>query len=118
MNDSFTVLRACLVEEFEVPAALVTPEATLASLSLDSLALVELSLLVEERIGVTVRDIRPDSTLGELLAHAGAAPAEADGPGAVPVVGRGAAAGAAPGALPAPGAAPLVGVDLTAGAVS
>ncbi|MEV6975628.1 acyl carrier protein [Kitasatospora sp. NPDC093806] len=72
MSDTFTVLRDCLVQEFDVSAAVVTPGATLASLELDSLALVELSLLVEERIGVTVSDIRPESTLGDLAAHADA----------------------------------------------
>ncbi|MER7752406.1 acyl carrier protein [Kitasatospora sp. NPDC097643] len=72
MSQSYDTIRACLVDEFEVAPALVTPEATLASLALDSLALVELSLVVEERIGVTVADITPDRTLGWLAAHADA----------------------------------------------
>ncbi|WP_063764298.1 acyl carrier protein [Kitasatospora purpeofusca] len=82
MSDTFTVLRDCLVAEFDVPADRVEPGATLASLELDSLALVELSLLVEERIGATVSDIRPESTLGDLAAHADAVRAAA--PAAVP----------------------------------
>ncbi|MBP0453364.1 MULTISPECIES: acyl carrier protein [unclassified Kitasatospora] len=72
MSQSYEILRDCLVEEFDVAADRVGPDATLASLELDSLALVELSLMVEERIGVTVTDIRPDGTLGELAAFADA----------------------------------------------
>ncbi|MFD8084412.1 acyl carrier protein [Kitasatospora sp. NPDC059722] len=72
MSSTYETLRSCLVDEFDVLPARVTPDATLASLDLDSLALVELSLLVEERIGVTVADITPDRTLGELAAHADA----------------------------------------------
>ncbi|MFF2044248.1 acyl carrier protein [Kitasatospora sp. NPDC058170] len=70
MSETYTILRDCLVQEFDVAPERVGPAATLASLELDSLALVELSLLVEERIGVTVTDIRPDGTLGELAAFA------------------------------------------------
>lgn len=71
-SQSYDILHACLITEFDVAAERVRPDATLASLELDSLALVELSLLVEERIGVTVADIRPDGTLGELAAFADA----------------------------------------------
>ncbi|MFI6845808.1 phosphopantetheine-binding protein [Kitasatospora sp. NBC_00085] len=72
MSAVYETLRDCLVEEFDVPAELVRPDATLAELQLDSLALVELSLVVEERIGVTVTDIRPDATLGGPAAFADA----------------------------------------------
>ncbi|MFB7379321.1 acyl carrier protein [Kitasatospora purpeofusca] len=102
MSDTFTVLRDCLVAEFDVPADRVEPGATLASLELDSLALVELSLLVEERIGATVSDIRPESTLGDLAAHADAVRAAAP------------AAGPVPAAVPAPAA----GTTLASSAVS
>ncbi|MGW6918703.1 acyl carrier protein [Kitasatospora sp. NPDC054939] len=66
MSETYDVLRDCLVDEFEVASELVRPDATLADLALDSLALVELSLLVEERLGATVTDLRPERTLGEL----------------------------------------------------
>ncbi|MCX4758101.1 acyl carrier protein [Kitasatospora purpeofusca] len=100
MSDTFTVLRDCLVTEFDVPADRVEPGATLASLELDSLALVELSLLVEERIGATVSDIRPESTLGALAAHADAVRA------------------AAPAAVPVPAAVPAASTTLASSAVS
>ncbi|WP_327072902.1 acyl carrier protein [Kitasatospora purpeofusca] len=100
MSDTFTVLRDCLVTEFDVPADRVEPGATLASLELDSLALVELSLLVEERIGATVSDIRPESTLGDLAAHADAVRA------------------AAPAAVPVPAAVPAASTTLASSAVS
>ncbi|MFJ2863636.1 acyl carrier protein [Kitasatospora sp. NPDC087314] len=73
MSTAYETIRASLVDEFDVAPAMVTPDATLASLALDSLALVELSLVVEERLGVTVADVTPDRTLGELAAHADAA---------------------------------------------
>ncbi|MFJ9694567.1 acyl carrier protein [Kitasatospora sp. NPDC101183] len=76
-GSSYETIRSCLVDEFEVAPALVTPDASLASLALDSLALVELSLVVEERLGITVSDLVPDRTLGELAAHADAARADA-----------------------------------------
>ncbi|WP_457032678.1 acyl carrier protein [Kitasatospora sp. P5_F3] len=72
MSESYRIIGDCLRTEFEVAAELVRPEAALADLALDSLALVELSLMVEERLGVTVADIRPESTLGELAALADA----------------------------------------------
>ncbi|WP_371495061.1 acyl carrier protein [Kitasatospora sp. NBC_00374] len=72
MSETYEILRDCLVTEFDVPPGLVRPEAVLSGLDLDSLALVELSLMVEERLGVTVTDIGPDRTLGELAALADA----------------------------------------------
>ncbi|MBO1420026.1 acyl carrier protein [Streptomyces sp. FH025] len=72
MPSTYETIRACLVDEFDASPSVVTPDATLASLELDSLALVELSLVVEERLGVTVADLTPDRTLGELAAHADA----------------------------------------------
>ncbi|MEV8099824.1 acyl carrier protein [Kitasatospora sp. NPDC085879] len=72
MSNSYDTLSECLISEFDVAPELVRPEATLANLELDSLALVELSLMMEERLGVTVPDIRRDATLAELATTADA----------------------------------------------
>jgi hypothetical protein len=54
-----------------VDPALVHPQATLGQLRLDSLALIELSLMVEERLGTTVTDVQGDTTPAELAALVG-----------------------------------------------
>ncbi|MDP8960220.1 MAG: acyl carrier protein [Actinomycetota bacterium] len=45
-----------LIETFQVPADEVAPDATFESLELDSLDLVELTLAVEEELGVKIED--------------------------------------------------------------
>ncbi len=45
-----------LTDTFQVPAEEVSPEATFDSLELDSLDLVELTLAVEEELGVKIED--------------------------------------------------------------
>ncbi|WP_329499287.1 acyl carrier protein [Kitasatospora herbaricolor] len=70
MSVSYRIISDCLTTEFAVAPERVTPDATLEQLQLDSLALVELSLMVEERFGVTVADIRGDVTLAGLAALA------------------------------------------------
>ena len=45
-----------LVEDFDVPAEEVTPEATFEALGLDSLDVVDLTLAVEESTGIKLED--------------------------------------------------------------
>jgi acyl carrier protein len=49
MSDTYESLRTLLTEKFEVDAALIRPEASLEDLDLDSLAVVELFVLLQER---------------------------------------------------------------------
>jgi acyl carrier protein len=51
MSTSDTI-REMLVDQFQLDAALVTPEATLESLKIDSLAAVEFMFLVEEKFKI------------------------------------------------------------------
>jgi acyl carrier protein len=53
---TYETLESILVENFGVSADEVTPETTFADLELDSLDLVELSMAVEDRIGVGLAD--------------------------------------------------------------
>ncbi|MBT2493933.1 acyl carrier protein [Streptomyces sp. ISL-96] len=52
MSEAYDVVAEILTGKFQVPAEQVTPEATLGALELDSLALVEFDLTLQERIGV------------------------------------------------------------------
>jgi acyl carrier protein len=53
---TYQTLETILVENFGVSAEEVTPETTFADLELDSLDLVELSMAVEDRLGVGLAD--------------------------------------------------------------
>ncbi|MFD3333853.1 acyl carrier protein [Streptomyces sp. NPDC058700] len=75
MTQTYQIITDCLVQDFEVPADRVTPGVTLDQLDLDSLSLVELSLIVEERLGLAATDIRQDITLAELATLAESATA-------------------------------------------
>lgn len=57
MNEQlYATVERILVDTFGVPADDVTPDATIESLELDSLDLVELTLLIEEETGVVIED--------------------------------------------------------------
>jgi acyl carrier protein len=55
-QDLLSTFTTMLVDTFDVPADDVTPEATFESLGLDSLDVVELTLVVEEETGVKLED--------------------------------------------------------------
>jgi acyl carrier protein len=46
----------CLSEHFRIPADLVTPDSTLQSLGLDSLAVVELMCVLQDDLGLRIPD--------------------------------------------------------------
>ncbi|UXX94391.1 phosphopantetheine-binding protein [Streptomyces sp. AD2-2] len=70
MSPVQTAVTAVLTEKFEVSPEHIRPEATLESLDLDSLALAELALALQETLGVPVADdeAAKHSTVGELVA--------------------------------------------------
>ena len=53
---TYETLQSILVENFGVAGDAVTPQTTFAELELDSLDLVELSMAVEDRLGVGIAD--------------------------------------------------------------
>ena len=61
-------LISLLHEKFGTEKALITEDTVLESLDLDSLALVELFLLIEKRMGVIIEigDIKSNNTAGDL----------------------------------------------------
>lgn len=65
----YEFLQHILVTEFGVPTDRITPEATLTSLGLDSLALAELVFEIESEFDVVVPEERAKlATLGEAAA--------------------------------------------------
>jgi 3-oxoacyl-[acyl-carrier-protein] synthase-3 len=70
MSTTAEVLRSVLVKKFQVDAADITPDATLESLDLDSLALAELALTLQEELGFKVEEseARKETTVAGLTA--------------------------------------------------
>ncbi len=67
-QDHLAVLSAFLHKTQEIDPALVTPDALLEDLKVDSLLLIELLFEFEDKFGVTMpRDIPPPKTVGDLL---------------------------------------------------
>lgn len=64
-----TELEAILVEEFDIPADELSPDATFEALGLDSLDVVDLTLALEERTGVRLEDeeLADVVTLGDAI---------------------------------------------------
>ncbi|MFE9633178.1 acyl carrier protein [Streptomyces sp. NPDC006463] len=56
MTKMFETLKEILVSKLKVESEQVTPEATREEVELDSLAVVELSLILEKELGVAVSD--------------------------------------------------------------
>ncbi|MFA9444845.1 acyl carrier protein [Egicoccus sp. AB-alg6-2] len=55
-QDLFATFKTILVDTFGVPADDIAPEATFEALGLDSLDVVELTLVLEEETGVKLED--------------------------------------------------------------
>jgi len=55
-QDHTTTLFAILTDTFAVPVDELTPSATFESLGLDSLDLVEITLILDEQLGVKLED--------------------------------------------------------------
>lgn len=55
-------LATILTDQFGVPAGDITPDATFESLGLDSLDLVEVTLVIDEELGIRI----PDDRLGDI----------------------------------------------------
>jgi acyl carrier protein len=66
----FEKLKEILVNKLKVSPEQITPEATREDIELDSLAVVELSLVLETELGVSVSDdeLLEAETVGDMLA--------------------------------------------------
>ncbi|GAB2610930.1 hypothetical protein GCM10027168_49780 [Streptomyces capparidis] len=65
----FDELKDILVQDMKVTPDLVTPDATWEDMELDSLAMVELSLMLEQRFGLAVSDdqLLEAATIGDMV---------------------------------------------------
>ncbi|GGU99587.1 hypothetical protein GCM10010211_78670 [Streptomyces albospinus] len=65
MTTTYELVADLLTEHMGVPENIIKPDATFEDLELDSLSIVELTVIIEDRLGVqlTQEDVKP--TLGE-----------------------------------------------------
>jgi acyl carrier protein len=64
----FATLQESIHEKFGIEVEAIAPDVVLATLDLDSLALIELSLTLQKKFGIVLAtdDIAPRHTVGEL----------------------------------------------------
>ncbi|MEW2433327.1 acyl carrier protein [Streptomyces caniferus] len=68
MSTSTELITSTLTETFDLDPAEVTPERTFEDLGLDSLALVEMGLMLQERTGISLEDVPLQTSIEELAA--------------------------------------------------
>lgn len=72
MNEStqptFAQIADIIAEKFDVPREVIVPDAMLEDIELDSLAVIEVGLIVEKRFGfdVPTEDLKTGGTVAEL----------------------------------------------------
>ena len=76
MPEIYPLIVSALTENFGLVADEIHPGANFNELGLDSLALVELSIIVQERIGIQLDDVDKNATLAEIAAYLETAIAE------------------------------------------
>ncbi|GAA2565104.1 MULTISPECIES: acyl carrier protein [Streptomyces] len=66
----FEQFKSLLVDKLKVSPDLITPEATREDIELDSLAVVELSIMIEAEFGVSISDdeLLEAKTVGDMVA--------------------------------------------------
>ncbi|WP_159072544.1 acyl carrier protein [Streptomyces formicae] len=62
-----------LSDALGIKKSLITPDVTFVELKIDSLALVEFSVILDEEYGVPPLQLTPDSTIGDAVALVDAA---------------------------------------------
>ncbi len=63
-------LKTMISEEFSIPVEKLTPDATIESLGIDSLSLIDFMFDVEDKLGLVMPDSRePLATLGAVFAE-------------------------------------------------
>jgi acyl carrier protein len=69
MTDVYETVRTALTDNFNIPDDLVSPTATLEELEMDSLALAEFTLILQEQLGVKIagEHATKSTTLGEVV---------------------------------------------------
>ncbi|MFD9903496.1 acyl carrier protein [Streptomyces sp. NPDC059063] len=73
MEPVYDVMARLLAEHFGVPEDQIRPDATFEALEFDSLARVELAMLLADTLGVSLPEDQADMTLAEAAEHLTAA---------------------------------------------
>ncbi|MGW0771805.1 acyl carrier protein [Streptomyces sp. NPDC002676] len=73
MSDLHDEVTQRLSDTLGIDKSLITPDVTFVELKIDSLALVEFSVVLDEEYGVPPLELTPDSTIGEAVALVAAA---------------------------------------------
>lgn len=68
-SSMFEALREVLVGKLKIPADVVTPEATVESIDLDSLAAVELAMMLDKEfsLAITEDELLSAETVGDIV---------------------------------------------------
>ncbi|MFH0518454.1 acyl carrier protein [Streptomyces sp. M41] len=82
MATTLDTITEVLTQTFPIDAADITPERTFEDLGLDSLALLEMGLAVQESTGITLNDTELPKTVGQLVTLLDAARAHVEDAGA------------------------------------
>lgn len=69
MSATYDKVFTVLTEQLGVDSTLISPDATLDDLELDSLSLVELAVILLDDVGVEVDDLDRGATLAEVAAR-------------------------------------------------
>ncbi|WP_369211975.1 acyl carrier protein [Streptomyces flavofungini] len=71
MSDTYETVRSALTATFRIPEDELHPHTTLRQLDMDSLALAEFALVLEERLGVKIQSEHAtgDTTLAAVAEH-------------------------------------------------
>ncbi|MDA4887509.1 acyl carrier protein [Streptomyces sp. MPA0124] len=71
MTDTYDVIHSVLTSTFKIPEDLISPDRTLEQLEMDSLALAEFALILQERLEVRVEEEHATraTTLAQVTEH-------------------------------------------------
>ncbi|MGW2651914.1 phosphopantetheine-binding protein [Streptomyces sp. NPDC001393] len=68
MTSTYELITTTLTDTFGIDPAQMSPDSTFEQLELDSLAMVEMAIMVQEQTGAEIGDLTPRSTLAEAAA--------------------------------------------------
>lgn len=66
MSSSIDLIATALADTFDMDMSGITPESSFQELGLDSLAMVEMGLVLQEQTGIKLNDTELPRTVGEL----------------------------------------------------
>ncbi|WP_371478897.1 phosphopantetheine-binding protein [Kitasatospora sp. NBC_00315] len=77
MTNTYELTAHHLVSDFGIDPVLISPQATLTELELDSLSLAELAVILQEQTGIRLEDVNAGTSLEDIARQIDAARADA-----------------------------------------